>query len=324
MTAKPLVIGRGEADIVLNSRDISRRHARVSRKPDGVVLEDLGSANGTYLNGTMIQQRSRLQFGDRIQLGSTILVFTRHDELEERLQQLQKLDAMAAMVKGIAHDFNNMLTVVQVGLDDLATSLPSDAPATRRTLDDMLHATDSAAAMVRRLMRIGRNRPPTTELVRLPALIAETVMLAQRLRLERVKFMTNVPDDTLVAASREELRNVFMNLILNARDAMPHGGEITISAATMYLDRATALAQHLPSEGGYVQITVTDTGTGMDDSTLTRIFEPFFTTKAAGKGSGLGLAMVFSTVRNHHGAVTVDSELGRGTTFRIILPKAIG
>ena len=318
--ASSVIVGRGSEGIDLRSSDVSRNHARVWRDGASVFVEDLGSSNGTLVNGTLVKGTAQLQLGDRVQFGSTILVFTRHDELEERVQQLQKLDAMGALVKGLAHDFNNMLTVLQAGLDELRESpIAVDAEA-QRTMADMTQATSSAAGLIRRLLRIGRSKPPTAELVKMSRVIEETIMMARSAKLGHIRLLSRVVPDAVVLGSFDELKQVFFNLIINARDAMNRAGEIAINANITTLDRASALSLHLEREGSYVDISVSDTGCGMDDATLARIFEPFYTTKPVGKGSGLGLAMVYSSVRNHRGAVYAESIQGRGTTFRILLP----
>jgi signal transduction histidine kinase len=316
-----ITIGRGETDVVLQTADVSRAHARI-RIAEGVrVIEDLRSSNGTFVNGVEIQGPTELVLGDRIQIGSTILVYSRHDELEERLQQLQRLEAMGALVKGLGHDFNNVLTVLSAGLEELQARAGHDERA-RATIEDMMHATDSAASLVRRLLRVGRNKPGTSELVDFGALIADVIKMAKRVTPESVSMSCDVTPFAMARGSREELRNVFMNLLNNARDAMPGGGQISISASVVSLDRPTAHANHLPREGSYIEVFVRDTGHGMDDATLARVFEPFFTTKPRDKGTGLGLAMVFSSIRNHQGSITAESAVGRGTTFRILLPTA--
>ena len=320
--AHEVIVGRGERGIDLHASDVSRRHARLWRDRAAVLIEDLGSSNGTFVNGNAIDGPTALAIGDRIQLGSTILVLTRHDELAERLQQLQKLDAMGALVKGLAHDFNNMLTVLQAGLDAIAERWPATDPELQQTYDEMLQATESASGLIRRLLRIGRAQPQAAEVVALADVVDDALAMARHLRLERVRIDAQVARSIRVRVARDELVQAFVNLIVNARDAMPDGGELAIVATVAQLDRATALGLHLAAQGTYVDIAVRDTGTGMDEATLARIFEPFYTTKPIGKGSGLGLAMVYSTLRNHHGAVYAESTPGRGTTFRLLLPLA--
>ena len=318
---EPTVLGRGSE---LRATDVSRSHARIWRDGSAVYLEDLDSANGTFVNGRAVRGAAvQLSVGDRVQLASSIFVFTRHDALEERLQQLQKLDAMGALVKGLAHDFNNMLMVMQSGLEIIALRWPTERDEdVQQTFDEMAKATDQAAGLVRRLLRIGRAKPPTAELVELSALVDEAIAMARHLKLERVTVTSRMEQGAVVNGARDELLQVFINLLVNARDAMPDGGELSITGRLTELDRATALGLHLPTAGWYVDIAVSDTGVGMDAATLARIFEPFFTTKPVGKGSGLGLAMVYSSIRNHSGAIYAESTRGYGTTFRVLLPVA--
>jgi signal transduction histidine kinase len=320
VTVNPLVVGRAGADIELESTDVSRRHARLWRDGADVMLEDLGSSNGTFVNGAPARGAVRLRLGDRIHIGSSILLYTRHDAFEDRLNQLQKLDAMNAMVKGLAHDFNNVLQIVQSGVDELSGRWPIHDSQAEQTLQEMSQATRSAIALVRRLLRIGRNKPPTTEVVEVHKLVDETIAIARRLQLDRIDIAIDVARDAKVTGSREEFRNALLNLIINARDAMPKGGALGITGNITWLDRAKALGYHLSKEGSYVELVVRDTGTGMDEATLARIFEPFFTTKAPDRGTGLGLAMIYSFIRNHNGAIFAESTVGRGTTFRLFLP----
>jgi signal transduction histidine kinase len=318
-----VLLGRGEdADITVASTDTSRHHARITVATRDLAIEDLGSRNGTQVNGMDVKGLVPLQVGDRVQIGSTIFVVTRQDELEERLKQLEKLDAMAALVKGLAHDFNNMLSVLQGGIVELSETLPASEAALHATLADMANAAESAASLVKRLKQVGRETPPAPDEVEIDALVEETVALARRLPMPEVDVRTDVAPGMRVRGSREELRNALLNLLVNARDAMPRGGAISITAGLEQLDRATALERHLAAEGPYVQLLVEDTGTGMNEATLARVFEPFFTTKPPGKGSGLGLAMVFGTVRNHRGAISIESAVGRGTRVRMLLPAA--
>jgi len=316
---EPVIIGRSDANIVLRSSDVSRRHARIAREGAHYWLDDIGSSNGTWVNGARVTQRTRLSIGDRIQVGSTILVLTRHDELEQRLGQMQKLDAMGALVKGLAHDFNNALTVIQGGLYELPQ--PDMTEETRQTaIADMERAATSAASLVRRLLRLGTNRSGTSELVAIDALIEDSKPLLRRSVPDSISIAYEVAPFLAVRGSAEELRHVLLNLVVNARDAMPGGGQLTVTASLVKLERAAAAAHHLSGEGSFVHIAVSDTGIGMDEATLARVFEPYFTTKPAGKGNGLGLAMVFTTVRNHDGAIWADSAPGRGTAFHVLLP----
>lgn len=163
-----VTIGRGAGEISLTTSDVSRRHARVFRRQRGFWIEDLGSSNGTYVNGSQINEPIELRFGDRVQVGSTILVFTRNDELERRLRQLQKLEAMHEVVNGLAHDFNNTMQVLLVGLDQLKSRAHDDE--TRSIVDELLTAAMSGGGLARRMLRIGRDKPATQDIVDLEAM----------------------------------------------------------------------------------------------------------------------------------------------------------
>jgi signal transduction histidine kinase len=321
LAGSTLEIGRGsDVEVRLLAHDVSRRHARITRTTSGTTIEDLASVNGTYVNGVLVKSRRRIEIGDRIQIGNTILVYTRHDELEQRLQKLQRLEAMSDLARGIAHDFNNMLTVIVSGLDELSQSTD---PELRRNVEAMTQAASSATQLAKRLMRVGRNNPTTGGRVEVGKVVREAAAIAQTLLPRSVWLETDVPATIRIHADAPELIQALINLILNARDAMPDGGCIRIAASEVTIDGDRALHHQLVSGSTYVEVLVSDSGVGMDDLIRARIFEPFFTTKPPGKGAGLGLAMVFSTVRNHVGAIEVDSAPGEGTTVRLLLPVAL-
>ncbi len=315
----PAVIGRGAVDIALNANDVSRAHARLFRNGEVLWLEDLESANGTFVNGTPIRGRSLLRPGDRVQVGSTILILTRHDDLNERMLRLQRLEATMAALSGMAHDFRNALQIVTLGLDEL---LALEDDARRVAVDEMKRATAAASDLATRLIRLGRNERVAFAPIQLAVLVAETVKMSRRLIRPDIDVSAAVSEDAVVQGSSDELRQALLNLLLNARDAISRNGTISITSRVTQLDRASALAMHLPREGDYIELAVADSGAGMDDATLAHAFEPFFTTKPAGEGSGLGLAMVHAIVRRHGGTVQIESELGLGSTVRMIVPAA--
>ena len=321
---QPLQIGRGSAvEIDLHAIDASRRHARIAWTEDGFTLEDQQSANGTFLNGTPVSGAVPLAIGDRIQIGaSTILVFTHYDELEARMLQLQKLEAMGQLVGGIAHDFNNSLMVVLSNLGYVEDRMGDADEDLREAIEDIKQAATGASTLAKRLLSFGRREAASDDLVSMAPVAEAVAQMVQRTVGDRIQYVVAADPSADVRGSSDDLQQVLLNLCLNARDAIPETGRVTIRAKVTHLERGAALALHLPGAGDYVELTVSDTGTGMDEATLAHAFEPFFTTKPEGVGTGLGLAMVHNIVRQHGGAVEVESAVGRGTTFRMLMPRA--
>ncbi len=316
----PVVIGRGAVDIVLAATDVSRRHARLVHDGDSFVLEDLDSANGTFHNGSRID-RVVLRVGDRIQIGGSILLFAQHDELEERMRRLQRLETMGSLAGGLAHDFNNTLAVILGELQIVEDAVALDARDAQEALESIRQATTSAIAVAKRLMRLGRTDDLQFEIVSLSHLVEKIVAIMRRQAGGKLAIATKVPVELAVRGAPEELHQALLNLFVNARDAMPDGGTVIVEARAVHCDAQTAMARNLPAAGHYVEIAIADTGCGMDEATLARAFEPFFTTKL-GKGNGLGLAMLHGSVRRHGGAIEVESVVGVGTTFRLLLQRA--
>ncbi|MGE5182241.1 MAG: ATP-binding protein [Acidobacteriota bacterium] len=314
-------IGRGSVDVALRSSAVSRNHARIEIRGQVFAITDLGSVNGTYVNGTRIVGTAPLKLGDRIQVGSTILLFTRHDELEERMRRIQQLEAMGTLAGGLAHDFNNALTVIGANLEALRERVV-EQPELVEMIDEMNEAATSACSLARRLLRLGRPEAVSFERVPLHDLLERAIPTMRRQGGRKLQIDARVAPELSVHGSREELHQVLVNLFVNARDAMPGGGRFTIDAEPRQLAEPAALSQQLPGSGDYVELVVSDTGSGMDQDTLRRVFEPFFTTKPAGQGTGLGLAMVHGIIRRHGGSIAVESTPGQGTTFRILLPAA--
>jgi len=314
-----VTIGRSNADINISEGEVSRRHAKLSSISNGAFqLEDLQSSNGTLLNGTRITRPATVAVGDRIQVGRTVLVFTQHDELAERVERMQRLEAMSTLAGGIAHDFNNALSVIMFNLDVVAAELPEGDG--RASLEEIRDATTSAIALAKRLLRLGKPDSLPFAAVDLRELATKTTAMARRRATAPLEITVNIEPGARVLGSYDELHQVLFNLCINAIDAMPKGGRLAIAARSMKISPDEALARQLPGSGSYVELSVTDNGCGMDAATLARAFEPFFTTKSRDKGTGLGLAMIHSSVRRHHGAVDVQSVVGYGTTFRVTLP----
>ncbi|HEX8216962.1 MAG TPA: ATP-binding protein, partial [Allosphingosinicella sp.] len=239
---------------------------------------------------------------------------------EEQLRQVQKMEAVGQLTGGIAHDFNNMLAVIVGGLDLARLKLRGPKREVELHLDSALEGANRAAALTRRLLAFARAEPLLPEGIAPAELISNMLDLVDRTIGERIQVDTHFPDEPWhVWADENQLENAIVNLCVNARDAMDGSGELRIAVDNATL--ADREAGQLP-EGEYVRISVTDTGSGIHPEHLERVFEPFFTTKPVGKGTGLGLSQIFGFARQSGGDVTIESEVGKGTTVSIFLPRS--
>lgn len=240
---------------------------------------------------------------------------------EEHMRQSSKIEAIGRLAGGIAHDFNNFLAVIMLHVDMLQLQLPPDSPLLFR-VNEIKTVTNSAAGMVRQLLAFSRKQTLQPHPVVLNQIVKEFSKILRSLVGEHIEMHVNLDPDLGVAfVDQNQVTQVLMNLAVNARDALPNGGTIKIETCNILLkddDERRHKAQPL---GDYVQLQFTDNGTGMDEQTKSKIFEPFFTTKEAGKGTGLGLATVYGIVKQSDGFIWVDSEIGRGTSFRINFPR---
>lgn len=241
---------------------------------------------------------------------------------EARLRQAQKMDAVGQLTGGIAHDFNNMLAVVLGGVEMAKRRIADGSGDPARHLDNAMEGAHRAAALTKRLLAFARAEPLLPVAVDPDALIAGMSDMLDRTLGERITVRHIARGSSWpIHVDRHQLENAILNLAVNARDAMPDGGTLTVATASRTLNDGE-VAELV--RGDYVRIAVSDTGTGIDRSVIDRIFEPFFTTKQTGKGTGLGLSQVFGYVRQSGGAMTVDSAVGTGTTISIYLPRHDG
>lgn len=239
----------------------------------------------------------------------------------EQLRQSQKLESVGRLAGGIAHDFNNMLTAINGYSDLILRQIGNDSPL-RSKIEEIKRAGERSAALTHQLLAFSRRQLLNPKVLNINEVIIETSKMLKRLIGEHIQLdLLLNPKIGQIEADPGQLTQVIMNLAVNARDAMPHGGELRIETANIDLDEEFA-ARHVPTRAGsYVMMAVSDTGTGIDLETQQHIFEPFFTTKETGKGTGLGLAMVYGTVKQSGGYIWVESDAGKGTTFKVYLPR---
>ncbi|MBI5885324.1 MAG: response regulator [Deltaproteobacteria bacterium] len=240
--------------------------------------------------------------------------------LEEQFRHAQKLEAVGRLAGGMAHDFNNILTAV-IGYANLVKMKCGGNETVSSFARHILTLSDSATALTQGLLAFSRKRPLSLQPVDMNDLVGNAGKMLARLIGEDIEVRINRAEgELMVMADNAQMEQVLMNLATNARDAMPKGGRLTITTSAVDIDREFVSSHGYGTHGAFAQIVFEDTGTGMDKDTCEHIFEPFFTTKEVGKGTGLGLAMVYGTIKQHDGYINVYSEPGSGTTFRIYLP----
>jgi two-component system, cell cycle sensor histidine kinase and response regulator CckA len=250
-----------------------------------------------------------------------IVDITERKQLETQLQQARRMEAIGRLAGGIAHDFNNLLTIIK-GYTELALRRPKISPELQADVERIEDASERASTLVRQLLAFSRRQVLQPKLLDLNSIVMGLDKLLRRLMDEGIT-MSTVPGNDIgtIKADPGQMEQVIMNLVVNARDAMPKGGRLTVETTNVELDAAYASDHVTVKPGRYVMLAVSDTGTGMSPETVAHIFEPFYTTKESGHGTGLGLSTVYGIVKQSGGYVWVYSEVGRGSSFKVYLPR---
>ena len=299
---------RGDAPIAAaGPHPVLQRH----RRKDGSEFD----AEVTFTD--FVQQGRKLQVQSARDVSERLRADEQRRELEDRLRSAQKLDAIGRLAGGLAHDFSNLLAVMQAHVDFLGDMVQSDDA--RAELDGLRRIAARGSALTRQLLLFGRRGPREEQVVELAPLVVEVRQLVSRLFMENIEVRASVPPAPLfVAGSAEQMLQVILNLAVNARDAMPSGGTLSIELEEARLDQPRLVRGGSLRAGRYAQVRVRDTGCGMSRDVLDRLFEPFFTTKP--EGTGLGLATAFGIVAAADGGMDVESQEGKGSTVRVWLP----
>ncbi|MBN1661519.1 MAG: GAF domain-containing protein, partial [Anaerolineae bacterium] len=327
------IVGQDRASMIGHRPDILEHHRLTAPSHDGLM--------GTVRSGGVWQERIgyrtrddslrtldltvapvRNQAGEVINLVATIRDVTREIELEKQFQQAQKMEALGRLAGGIAHDFNNLLTVIQLSTHMLQRQLRPDDPLWTHS-EQIRETGERASRLTKQLLRFSRRDVVVRRALDLNKIVSDLSPMLQRIIGEDIKLKTALAHDLwTVRADPSQMDQVVINLAVNARDAMPHGGELVIETANVVLDEAYTALQVDARPGEHVLLSISDSGTGMDDDVKTHLFEPFFTTKGQGEGTGLGLATVFGIIKHSGGHIQVASEVRQGTAFNIYLPRA--
>ncbi|MGH8120992.1 MAG: ATP-binding protein, partial [Gammaproteobacteria bacterium] len=247
---------------------------------------------------------------------------TERRNIEEQLRQAQKMEAIGRLTGGIAHDFNNLLTAI-IGFSDMCLQSPELDASNREYINEVKNAGMRAADLTRQLLAFSRKQVIAPVVLDLNGVVSGMEKMLRRLIVENIRLVLKLdPSLKSVNADASQQEQIVMNLVINARDAMPNGGELMIQTSNVELDKNYAALHPEVKAGPYVMLAISDTGTGIKPEDQTHIFEPFFTTKEKGKGTGLGLATTYGIVKQSGGYIYLYSELGIGTTFRVYLPPA--
>jgi PAS domain S-box-containing protein len=318
-------------------RDVAVLLAERERQAVRSALEDYSTSGRGPLAGRQLELRGLRADGTEFPLeltvarvrgdtrgGTTGFIrdITERRLLEEQLRQSQKLEAIGRLASGVAHDFNNILMSIMGSADLLLMGVGEDDPS-RAEATEIKHSVQRGAGLTRQLLAFSRRQPSSPRLIALGDVLGGMDTMLRRLIGPEIEFELIRPaTPVMVLADPAQLEQVVLNLVINARDAMPGGGRLTVRLDELDLDLVGSVAHVEGKAGTYARLSVADTGTGIDEAARARLFEPFFTTKEQGKGTGLGLSIVYGIVKQSGGYITVNSERGRGATFLIYLPLA--
>lgn len=320
------LLGKTDADFNPNSHEVAQfrevdLEVMDTRREKFIAEEVITDSKGRVRWLQTFKRPLACQDGTVDQLLGVATDITRHKELEEQLRQSQKMEAIGVLAGGIAHDFNNLLTAIN-GYSDLTLRRLEENHPVRKHVAEIQKAGTRAASLTRQLLAFSRKQMLQSKVIDLNSILADMDDLLRPVIGEDIDLVTLLkPGLWHVKADPGQIEQVLMNLVVNARDAMPTGGKITIETKHVYLDERYAAVHVAMEPGHYVMLAVSDDGTGMDTETMKRIFDPFFTTKGVGKGTGLGLSTVYGIVKQSGGNIWVYSEPGYGTTFKIYLPR---
>jgi PAS domain S-box-containing protein len=291
-------------------------------------LEQSGRVSGlnTVFNSRSSGPRSVQLFAERVWLdGMPCVLALTHDVtdarvLEEQFRQAQKMEAVGRLAGGVAHDFNNMLSII-LGYCDLAEA-HRNTESYKRDVDQIKKAAQRAANLTRQLLAFSRQQIVRPSVLNLNTVVTDLGQMLNRVLPSNIKFTFKAGSSLgNIKADVSQIDQILVNLVVNAKDAMPHGGDLLVESSNVELDQSHAMQHAGTNPGQYVSLSVTDTGCGMNQETMSRIFEPFFTTKPRGRGSGLGLSMVYGAMQEYGGHVNVTSEVGIGTTLALYFPR---
>jgi PAS domain S-box-containing protein len=248
---------------------------------------------------------------------------TEKKQLEEQFLRTQRLESIGTLASGIAHDLNNTLTPVLAASQLLRGRLANDYKNHPHLLNMIENNAKHGSALVKQVLSFARGLKGEKTVLQVKHLITEIIQIGRQTFSKAIKFQVQIPEELwTISGDATQIHQVFMNLVVNARDAMPEGGLLTISAENIFIDQAYARMHEEAEVGHYIVITISDTGVGMSPEILERIFEPFFTTKEIGVGTGLGLSTVMRIIKSHNGFMTVSSQIDKGSTFKVFLPSA--